>query len=1440
MRTLLLRFLALLLLFRVAESHAQDFSNKGKDFWVGYGYHVRMNNGNGGSQQMVLYFATEAVTTVTVSIPGLGYSQTYQNIPANSIFTSNPLPKNGTQDARLTEEGVSSKGIHITSDKPIVAYAHIYDGNVSGATLLFPTNTLGKEYYSVNANQISNENQSNSWFYAVAVDTGTTVVQITPSANTLGHQSGTPFNVNLQQGQIINIMGQLIRTGADPYTGYDLSGSTIKSISSGTAGCKRIAVFSGSGKISLTCNGSSSSADNYIVQAFPKTAWGKRYLTAPTSNFPYNYFRVCVTDPATMVRFNGNVLGGLQNGFYYEFSSSSPGLIEADRPILVAQYITSQNACGNGTPGDPEVIYLSPVEQNIDKVILNSTPNFAIQEHFINVVIRSSAVNSFRLDGGAVSGFQSHPQDASFSYAQLPVSAGKHTIQADSGFNAIAYGYGPAESYGYNAGTNVKDLYQFASIQNQYATVNFPAACKNSPFHFYMTFPYQPTQIRWVFGQALNNMGIKDETINSPVVDSTWAVNGKQLYRFKLPTAYTISTIGTYPIRIVAQNPTPEGCSGEQEIDYDLQVFERPVASFSVSSSGCITDSVRFTDNSNLSGRTSTQWRWDFGDNTPTQLHNPSHLYKAPGTFGIKFALISDIGCLSDTATQTVTIAEPPRAKFGVAVPMCAGKSLTFTDSSSTPTATIVKWTWNFGDNTPAVIATTGSAQTHIYAAPGTYTVTLQVENNGGCKSQVFSKQVTVAPSPVADFIFGNACLPAGTMQFTDRSTIADGTQGQFVYRWQFGDGGTASVKDPSYNYKATGPFTVMLVVTSGAGCKDSASKSIDKIYEAPVASFLAPTEICLGATANFTNQSTAANSTITKWEWDFGDGSATGTQKDVSHSYAKAGTYTIGLRVTSVIGCVSSVTSKTITVNPLPSADFTLPSITCEKSSLLFTNTSVANAGTLLKWTWNFSDGTPAVNAASPNHTFAQAGTFPVKLQVETDKGCVSAVTTKNVSIHALPTVGFVVPGNCINDPMTIFTDTSSITDGSAAQFQWLWNFGDQNASPAGNSSTVKNGQHRYKATGDYNVSLKVTSKDGCSSSLTQVFTLNGAVPVPQFTLPNGLQACAGDSLAVTNNSFVTPGNLVKMEIFWDYNGDPTNKTIIDKPVKGAVYKHAYPVFFTPTSKTFRLKFVIYSGINCLTEKDTLVTINARPDIQFPAVNPVCANEAVFPLQGGIANAIPGSGTFSGRSISASGLFNPSSAGAGQHTIRFTYTTTSGCSNYKEQVATVYPVPTVSAGPDKAVLEGGTAVLNGTGTGNNLTYLWTPATSLSRPDVPAPVISPVADGTYKLMVTSADGCTASDQVFVKVLKNPSIPNAFSPNRDGVHDRWEILYLDSYPGATVEVFNRYGQKVFESKGYAKPWDGTLNGKELPIGTYYYLIDPKNGRKAISGFVDIIR
>jgi gliding motility-associated-like protein len=1457
MKPLYLLSTLVLTMFVGSTSFAQDFSNKGKDFWVGYGYHADMSF---NSQDMVLYFVTEAITTVTVTIPGIGYSQTYSNIPANTVFTSNPIPKNSPQDARLNAESLTpeNKGIHIISDKPIIAYAHIYNLNASGATILFPTPTLGKEYYSVNYTNVSNNSNANCWFYVVACDTGTTTVEITPSAATINHPAGVPFTINMTEGQVYNVMGQFTNapnpnpTGIVPM-GVDLTGSKIRSISSGSGSCKKIAVFSGSGRITITCNNVSSSSDNYMVQAFPKTAWGKNYLTAPTGGvMPNNFFRICILDPATVVTVNSAPIGlPLQNNFYYEIGpTKTPLLIEADKPILVAQYITSQGVCGNGIQvGDPEVIYLSPVEQNINRVLWNATPNYKILEHYFNVIIPNTgtAISSFKLDGVSIppASFINHPQAAGYSYLIRSVTAGQHIITSDSGFNAIAYGFGNTESYGYNAGTNVRDLYQFVSVQNKYATVNFPASCRNSPFYFSMTFPYQPAQVQWIFGAALNAMGIANVTINGPVYDSTWMINGKQLYRYKLTTAYTVNVTGTYPIRVLAQNLTPEGCSGEQDIDFDLQIFDPPVADFSFTNNGCLTNPVQFTSNSTTGGRQIIVWSWDFNDGNSSNLNNPIHTYLAPGSYTVKYSLITDVGCISDTASHIVTVNNPPIAKFSVGTPYCVGKVITFSDLSTiSGGAILAKWYWDFGDGTATVIANTNANQTHTFVSTGTYNVTLKVETTTGCQSTLFTIPVTIHANPISDFSLPVVCLPSGTAPFNSLSTISDGTQGSFTYQWNFGDGGNASLQNPTHVYAAAGPFNVSLTVTSNNGCFDNSVKLLNTIYAEPQAAFAAPAEICYGTAVNFTDQSTAAGSTIAQWSWDFGDGTFS-TLQSPNKNYTNPGTYIVKLNVTSSTGCrtVNKYATRTVIVNPLPVADFNTSLPGCEARSITFTDASVANAGSLVKWTWDYGDGSNAVlTTGIPfNHIYTAAGSYNVSLIAETNKGCLSTAKSKQVVINPTPEAGFISPEVCLTDPAAPFIDSSKIASGNITA--WSWNFGDPNANGANpNTSALQNPSHRYTFVGSYTASLIITSINGCKDTIAQSFTVNGSIPVAGFTLQNPNTLCSNKAVNIADASSVDFGSLVKAEIYWDYTNNPTIKTTDDDPLPGKIYTHSYPAFGTPATKTYSIKYVVYSGINCVNSFTKDITVLATPALQFDAINPVCSNAPSFQVpQAQLLNGLQGMGIYTGTGISSSGLFNPSAAGAGIFTIRYTYTAANSCSNYAEQTVEIYPTPVVNAGPDKVVLQGGVVTLTpALNIGLTVTYLWTPATGLNDPGKPLVVASPADDITYTLTVTTDKGCNASDQVFVKVLKAPVIPNVFSPNGDGINDKWIIAYLESYPGCTVEIYNRYGQIIYRSVGYNKPWDGTYKNKDVPAGTYYYIVDPKNGRQKMAGFVDVVR
>ncbi|EDM38427.1 hypothetical protein PBAL39_02392 [Pedobacter sp. BAL39] len=248
---------------------------------------------------------------------------------------------------------------------------------------------------------------------------------------------------------------------------------------------------------------------------------------------------------------------------------------------------------------------------------------------------------------------------------------------------------------------------------------------------------------------------------------------------------------------------------------------------------------------------------------------------------------------------------------------------------------------------------------------------------------------------------------------------------------------------------------------------------------------------------------------------------------------------------------------------------------------------------------------------------------------------------------------------------------------------------------------------------------------------------------------------------------------------------------------------------------------------------------------LAFEPIPDQCASGAPYRLREGRETAgvvTGGTETYSGTGVDANGYFNPAVAGIGTFTITYTYQPLEGCPATATQTVAVYPLASSDAGPDVTILEDGQVQLEGRSNGSGLTYKWSPATGLSRDDISNPVARPKEDIVYTLTVTSMGGCISTARVKVTVLKNPEIPNAFSPNGDNINDTWNITYLESYPDATIDVFNRYGEKVFSASGAAavKSWDGRYKGNDLPVGTYYYLVNPRNGRKSISGAVTIIR
>jgi gliding motility-associated-like protein len=163
-------------------------------------------------------------------------------------------------------------------------------------------------------------------------------------------------------------------------------------------------------------------------------------------------------------------------------------------------------------------------------------------------------------------------------------------------------------------------------------------------------------------------------------------------------------------------------------------------------------------------------------------------------------------------------------------------------------------------------------------------------------------------------------------------------------------------------------------------------------------------------------------------------------------------------------------------------------------------------------------------------------------------------------------------------------------------------------------------------------------------------------------------------------------------------------------------------------------------------------------------------------------------------------------------------------CCDTDTVAVTVASLPVCDAGPDVTILVGSCTTLNATG---GVSYAWTPGGSLSDSTIANPLACPSVTTTYYVVVTNGSGCTCVDSVTVTVLPQIIIPNGISPNGDGQNDYWIIDNIGIFPDNVVEVYNRWGELLFQGQGYDNvnvKWDGRYKGKDLPVGSYYYIID----------------
>ncbi len=444
---------------------------------------------------------------------------------------------------------------------------------------------------------------------------------------------------------------------------------------------------------------------------------------------------------------------------------------------------------------------------------------------------------------------------------------------------------------------------------------------------------------------------------------------------------------GTYTISLTATSNN--GCVNTSV--QTLTISPTPIASFSATAV-CQNSTTQFSDSSTVGGGNSiTGWIWDFGDGSPADsTRNPSHVYSNGGSFTVILSVTSSNGCVGK---DTVSIFVNPLPIADFAAPnVCINSVTPFTNQSTISPGTIASNSWDFGNFTPL---SSSQSPNYVYAAPGTFFVTLIVVSVAGC-SDTITKPVSVYPLPSAFFNATNTCADSST-HFFDASNISGGNSIN-GWQWAFGDGSPVNTsQNPSHIYFNPGTYNVAMVVTSNWGCVDTIIKPV-VVFPSPDVQFLVTdSNSCINACTQFTDLSTISSGTISNWTWNFGDGSISSGVQNPVHCYSNTGVYSITLTAISSFGCAYSYTHQNyINVYPIPNAEFSYnpPSpISILEPTINFTDLSDT---TVINWAWNFDDPLNPNGSSdqSPSHVYGDTGTYCITLIVENNYNCFDTAT--------------------------------------------------------------------------------------------------------------------------------------------------------------------------------------------------------------------------------------------------------------------------------------------------------------------------------------------------------------------------------------------------------------------------------------------------------------
>jgi gliding motility-associated-like protein len=813
-------------------------------------------------------------------------------------------------------------------------------------------------------------------------------------------------------------------------------------------------------------------------------------------------------------------------------------------------------------------------------------------------------------------------------------------------------------------------------------------------------------------------------------------------------------------------------------------------------------------------------------------------------------------GCANSSPyTITVTVNPKPAMTTPPTTSICNGGNPNIPLSASTPST----FTWTVGTVTGGITGATagsGNVISQVLNNPSTstsgtveYIVTPTSAN--GCVGAPFSivATVTVFPTPIiTNLPTATTCSGTGpnvNLTASTPSTFAwtIGTITGGITGASAGSGNTINQTLTNPNNSTSGTVQYIVTATSiAAGCPSAPDTITVTVFPSPLVTSAASATICNNTPQNYLITSSVSGATFT-WSrpliLGIANPAATGTTSPITEQLNNTTVSPINVPYTinaTANGCTGPAFTYTLTVNPTPAVTSVSTGTVCSGVAQNYTITT-AVSGTTLQWSRGATPGisnppasgnTPAITEVLINTTTSPINVVyiiqPVAFGCNLTPPFAYTVTVNPTPVATAANDGPKCAGSTVN-----FTATSTLPGSS---FSWTGpgGFTATGATPSISNVTAANN-------GDYFVTATL---NGCNSTPVRTTVVVGNIPATADAGPN--QTYCANNPVVTLTGSIGGGTTTGI---WTSTGSgqftPSNTTLPD------VTYTPSPADIAAGSVTINLT-TTNTGVCPTTTDAAVITFSPAPTVYAGEDATICA-DTTLALDGQLTGAgggvwsTSGTGSFSPNTTSLGITYTPSAADRAAGVIQL-YLTSTGNGNCNAVVDTVeltiVPLPVVNLGPDVVILEGATLQLNPTVSGNNLTYLWTPNANMNNNTIRNPIVTGNADMLLTLTVTGTNNCVASDQMLISVLRPFKVPNTFTPNGDGINDTWVIDKLNTYPDCRVQVFNRYGQVVFESYGYPQPWNGTMAGKPVPFGTYYYIIEPGSGRKPLTGYVTVLK